>query len=546
MFRLAMCLLCFCSPLPGFATSIETIYLDDPDSGQGFYDTTPVPPAPGNPGTTLGEQRRNVHEYGVRLLERIVWIDNKVPVISEAGFEHQEGSVATGSPNWFYDRENPRFSNVPSMLFAARAYPVSQWTEGRTVGLNTHYDLDYTWDYTIGESLATPVSYNAMVSTTLHEFGHGLGFASLAGNFVFDLSVFDRYIRHHGATPAAPVDMTDEQREALARAGDDARWVGPVTSEAAGRILTAGQDRGEVFLDARGRDQHPMSHLSDTLLPHQLMQSSGAATIELGIAAYMFSDMGYGPVVDSSVTMAAPDPSKVRVEVSTDAPAENLLVNLHLPDGVTVESVLAAPATCNLAAQPVECRYTTLSGTASIEYTLSGDPGAYHVKADVDHQAPHVDGAPVNNFASTQVEFGSNTITAVALAPGQVIEAVAAGTSVGRFQVTGTAGVDHTFTLIDGGQHNACFRIEGDQLLTTTPLDYEALSRLDIRVETRAGNGFIRQDYFQVRVTPMTDVGAAFLSPLPNTTYAGNPGATTHDLRRLAMQLLAPTIESCK
>ena len=230
----------------------------------------------------------------------------------------------------------------------------------------------------------------------------------------------------------------------------------------------------------------------------------------------MLSDMGWGPVIDSRVTASSSGQDTVQVEVSTDAEAEaeQLLVNLQLPEGISVADTVASPATC----ETTGCRYTRLSGNAIIQYTLTGEPGIYEVTADVDHQAPHVDENPVNNFATARVQVGENTIQGVTLQgvtldPAEVAGTLPAGTSVGRLQVTGPAGIDHSFALARGGEHNACFRIEGDQVLTRTELDYGALSQLDIRIETTADNGFRREDDLEVRVTD-----AASSQPQPDFT----------------------------
>ena len=374
------------------------------------------------------------------------------------------------------------------------------------------YNADEEFDYFLGE--IPVITVNSFVLTALHEFVHGLGFGSNV-NYDPDVSytptLFDRHVRLAGADPDRPEDMTPEQRAMLHRAQENIRWVGPVTSEAAGWMLTY-QDKGEVFLDGAGA--YNISHLSQDE-PSQLMSRGvhNTAPLRLGIAAYMLSDMGWGPVIDSRVTASSFGQDKVQVEVSTDAAAEQLLVNLQLPEGISVEDMIASPATCETTGQTTGCRYTRLSGSVDIQYTLTGEPGIHEVTADVDHQALHVDENPVNNFATVRVQVGKNTIQGVTLDPAEVAGEIAGkgagentgmlpvGTLVGRLQVTGPAGIDHSFALARGGEHNACFRIEGDQVLTRTELDYEALSELDIRVETTAGNGFRREDDLEVRVT---------------------------------------------
>ena len=485
------------------ATTIEVRYLDDP--GEGAFDETPVDPWFNNPGTTLGEQRRNAHDYVTRLVERAVWIDNRILLHSKVTFDSlREGVEAFDRTVHYAGHYYDGYAITPPQFAllhpdaAQRRLPT-----GDELDVGVAYNADVEFDYFLGEIPSTTV--NSFVLAALHEFVHGLGFGSnvsYSPSSDYTPSLFDRHVRLAGANPTRPEDMTPEQRAMLHRAQDNLRWVGPATSEAAGRILTAGQDQGEVFLDGGGA--YSISHLSSNERFQIMSRSSPSnSPIRLGIVAYMLSDMGWGPVIDSQVTASPSGQNKVQVEVSTDAlaEAEQLLVNLQLPEGISVADMIASPATCEITGQTTACRYTRLSGNGMIEYTLTGEPGIYEVKADVDHQAPHVDENPVNNFATARVQVGENTIQGVTLDPAEVAGMLPVGTSVGRLRVTGPAGIDHSFALARGGEHNACFRIEGDQVLTRTELDYEALSELDIRVETTADNGFRREDDLEVRVT---------------------------------------------
>ena len=498
------------------ATTIEVIYLDDP--GEGARDETPVAPWFNNPGTTLGERRRIAHEYVTRLVERAVWIDNQILLYSEVTFDSLRRGVAALDKTpvlvgEYYEGFADGYAITPPQLAVLNPDAAQRDLEaGDELKMRVQYNADVEFDYFLGEISVTTV--NSFVLTALHEFGHGLGFGSnvsYSPSSDYTPTLFDRHVRLAGADPDRPEDMTPEQRAMLHRAQENIRWVGTATSEAAGWMLTY-QDKGEVFLDGGGA--YNISHLSQDERFQLMSRSSPSnAPVRLGIAAYMLSDMGWGPVIDSRVTASSFGQNKVQVEVSTDAEAEQLLVNLQLPEGISIEDMIASPATCETIGQTTGCRYTRLSGSSMIEYTLTGEPGIHEVTADVDHQALHVDENPVNNFATARVQVGENTIQGVTFDPGEVAGEGAGegagentgmlpvGTLVGRLQVTGPAGIDHSFALARGGEHNACFRIEGDEVLTRTELDYEALSELDIRVETTADNGFRREDDLEVRVT---------------------------------------------
>ena len=68
---------------PATGTTIKTRYVID--DGQGFWSTEAPQTgqsAEGNPGTTLGEQRKYAHEFSVRLTERIVWVEDHHPYVA--------------------------------------------------------------------------------------------------------------------------------------------------------------------------------------------------------------------------------------------------------------------------------------------------------------------------------------------------------------------------------------------------------------------------------------------------------------------------------
>ena len=104
---------------------------------------------------------------------------------------------------------------------------------------------------------------------------------------------------------------------------------------------------------------------------------------------------------------------------------------------------------------------------------------------------------------------------------------------------TGGSAVSHSFALIDGSgsNHNACFKIDGADLLTTKAFDHEAQSSLNIRVETLASNGFTQATAFTVAVT---DVGgaSAWVPSLVQPVYAGDASPETAQHATLPAALL--------
>ena len=426
------------------------------------------------------------------------------------------------------------------------------------------------------------IPHGAFVGVGVHEHLHHLGFFSYlyAGNaYMHDggvwgvaspqpftaLSKLDQFVRHHGVTPRNTVDMTLAQLNAITTEGQDVRFAGPQTMLAAPLLLAAGFDDtaasatyGEVYLHTDGS---PNSGCQTTALTHLAavagarderggppMVACGGSARHLNIVAYMLSDMGWGAVIDSTIAVAV-EQATATIEVAVQealegfdkAIADNLLVSIDLPDGVLVEAASTAPADCDLGAAPFTCRFASLDSAASIALTLGGVPGVHAVTVDVDHQAPHVDPEPVNNFASALITVGENTITSTTLDDNTVPENEAADTRVGAFVVASTGGsaVSHSFALVDGSgsNHNACFKIDGADLLTTKAFDHEAQSSLNIRVQTLASNGFTQATAFTVAVT---DVGgaSAWVPSLVQPVYAGDASLETAQYVTLPAALL--------
>ena len=382
------------------------------------------------------------------------------------------------------------------------------------------------------------------------------------------LTKLDQFVRHHGATPRNTVDMTVAQLNAITAEGQDVRFAGPQTMLAAPLLLAAGFDDtassatyGEVYLHTDGSPHSrcggagQLAHLAAIAGARDErggppMAACGGKERHLNIVAYMLSDMGWGPVVDSTIAIAV-DQATATIEVAVQealegfdkAVADNLLVTIDLPDGVQVEAASTAPADCDLGTIPFTCRFASLDSAASIALTLGGVPGVHAITVDVDHQAPHVDPEPVNNFASALITVGENTITSTTLDDNTVPENEAADTRVGAFVVASTGGsaVSHSFALIDGSgsNHNACFKIDGADLLTTKEFDYEAQSSLNIRVQTLASNGFTQATAFTVAVT---DVGgaSAWVPSLVQPVYASDtsPETAQHSTLPAALLLL--------
>ena len=583
--------------VPATGTTIKTRYVID--DGQGFW-STEAPytgeSAEGNPGTTLGEQRKYAHEFAVRLAERIVWVEDRYPFFQYTLVTADLGpaAIARGAGGSLGQRPgDARPFFYPYGVFCRETAPCAEgWSERAPDRgfARVENALNGGYRFTIGtfggsanieyaaglNNFAIP--HGSFVGVSVHEHLHHLGFFSdiSSGARTYrreawphpftGLTKLDQFVRHHGAAPRNTVDMTVAQLNAITAEGQDVRFAGPKTMLAAPLLLTAGFDDtagsvtyGEVYLHTDGS---PHSRCGGaTQLVHLAaisgarderggppMVACGNSVRHLNIVAYMLSDMGWGPVVDSRIGVGV-DQDTATIEVAVGeslegfdkAVADNLLVTIDMPEGVQVESASTAPADCDLGTIPFTCRFASLDSAASIALTLGGVPGVHAITVDVDHQAPHVDPEPVNNFASALITVGENTITSTTLDDNSVPENEAADTRVGAFVVASTGGsaVSHSFALIDGSgsNHNACFKIDGADLLTTKEFDHEAQSSLNLRVQTLASNGFTQATAFTVAVS---DVGgaSAWVPSLVQPVYAGEASLETAQHSTLPAALL--------
>ena len=423
MLRTTISLCCLLLALSATATKIDVRYVDE--DGHGYQDTTPVPPVEGNPGPTKGEQAQVAFEYVSSLVERTVWIPDEVPLRIEAwhlpsGQPEPWGISGMGIASYPGTDRYGNITPIPDvvtgfgypvslvMALSGQYNPTTPSPDGR-IGINPSVDWDHS---TIFREGASSVS---SLPTILHEYVHVLGFVSginYDGSFTFNPYIYDRHMVNNDITPRFAIDMTDEQRATLFSAGNNVRLAGPTTLQDAPRLLTAGHEAGEVFVFAEPGESGVLSHLSNDVLPTSLMAPARGDTLELNIVASILSDMGWGPVVDSQVAIEDAPDNTLRIAVdSLVAPEftdtiDNLRVNVHLPEGLSVDSATTSPAECDLEATPIVCDYTTLASSSLLEFQLSGADGDYDIKVDVDHRSLHVDPTPVNNFAAATFVIG--------------------------------------------------------------------------------------------------------------------------------------------
>lgn len=201
-----------------FAAEIVPVNADPP--GQGLNDLTPLAPAGGNPGTTVGEQRRIAYQYAADMWGAV--LQSNVQIRVQASFTPLQcvpgrtvlGSAGTGpiyiltepgQPDTLYHAAlsdaligEDLQAGTPS---AGQVDIISRFNSafGLTNPDGTPCSPGSGWYYGLDGN--TPSGLTSFLDTVMHEIGHGLGFsgfgnvstgAPLAGfQDIFSRFVFD-------------------------------------------------------------------------------------------------------------------------------------------------------------------------------------------------------------------------------------------------------------------------------------------------------------------------------------------------------------------
>ena len=191
--------------VPASAANLVVVVTDP--AGQGFNDPTPATPVGGNMGTTVGDQRLNVFKEAARIWGGL--LPSNVDVRINSSFQALSCDATTavlGSAG-----ATSSFANFPHAPVANTGYPkaLADKLAGSEInsGKQRHHgqfnsELGKTGCLTgvffyLGLD-SNPGNNINLLSVVLHEFGHGLGFASFAnssGTFQGGRpGIFDRFL----------------------------------------------------------------------------------------------------------------------------------------------------------------------------------------------------------------------------------------------------------------------------------------------------------------------------------------------------------------
>ncbi|SFB91030.1 PA domain-containing protein [Massilia yuzhufengensis] len=238
----------------GAAQAAATITIVNQNApGIGFNDPTPATPVGGNTGTTLGQQRLIAFQQAAS-----IWgatLTSAVPIRIGAAFVplacNTTGAVlgSAGAAEVWSDFPNAPRANTwyPAALAAKLAgvdltAPATPHIVARfNSRLGLFPDCVPGLTFYLGLDNNAPASQIDLVTTLLHEMGHGLGFQTFTddetGQQFFGIpSVWDYHLVDN-RTNTPWVAMTDAQRQASAITWRGLSWDGPNVNAAVPTVL---------------------------------------------------------------------------------------------------------------------------------------------------------------------------------------------------------------------------------------------------------------------------------------------------------------------
>jgi len=320
--RFAFAALLLLLPLSSTAAAFSVIYNDGPS--EGFND--PASPDPqsqmdGNPGTTLGEQRRWAFEralqfWGLRLQSNItirvdaemndLTCDSTSAVLGSAGAKSlytnwipaAGGSGPTFTDTWYGQALANRIANKDN----------GPSTDDIGATFNKHIDESnsclgsITWYYALGHAPGGTVSF---YRTVLHEMGHGVNFQTFVdvstGKRVMGLDdIFMKFLEDHSLGLNWP-SMSPSQRQASATDTNDLHWTGSNVLGATAS-LGSGTSAGHVkcyapsSLEQGSSVSHWDKDVDDTSGNSELMEPVATGTEKLTVTDELFHDLGWNAI----------------------------------------------------------------------------------------------------------------------------------------------------------------------------------------------------------------------------------------------------------
>ncbi|MDQ3205630.1 MAG: serine protease [Pseudomonadota bacterium] len=176
----------------GAASAANIVPVNADPAGQGLNDLTPIAPAGGNPGTTIGEQRRIAYQFAADLWGSVLESDSEIRV--QASFQPLTcdatrtvlGSAGAGAIYILSGGDQPATLYHGALADALVGFDIQN---GAGVDVVSRFNASYGrtnpdgsacspgsgWYY--GLDGQTPAGLTNFLNVVMHEIAHGLGFS---------------------------------------------------------------------------------------------------------------------------------------------------------------------------------------------------------------------------------------------------------------------------------------------------------------------------------------------------------------------------------
>ena len=225
-----------------FAATIIPVNMNDP--GVGLNDPTPATPVGGNPGTTVGEQRRIAYQFAADLWGAVLESDVEIRVRAQfTPLSCTATSGVLGSAGAMTVHANfPNAAATEIWYGAALANSLAGSDLGTTTDdINSNFNANLGtpgclegsgWYYGLDGS--TPAGKINFLDVVMHEIGHGLNFQGLytlspGAPFNGRHDIYGTFV-HDTVSGLDWVDMTNAQRQA-AVTGGGLVWTGAAVTD---------------------------------------------------------------------------------------------------------------------------------------------------------------------------------------------------------------------------------------------------------------------------------------------------------------------------
>ena len=405
------------------AATINTINNDG--AGEGLNDSAAKTPEGGNNGTTLGAQRLNLLNFAAQIWG--AYLDTNIPIQVGSNFDPQpcdNNGATLGSAG-----PNGAFRDFPGAEFTGTWYPDAladkQAGANQQAGADINQTLNSNIDtgclngqtYYYGFDNNPPAGKINLITTVLHELGHGLGFLTYAdaqtGQLmqglpdVYTNNMFDR------TTNKRWNQMTNAERMASALNNRNVVWDGANIRIASG-FLTVGRDangRVELFTPNPFQEGSSVSHFEQISSPNLLMEPSDNADtgIDLDLTRQQMRDIGWyrdtnADRVPDTITNVQPGGGTVQVgsnvnitwtngggftrnviiELSTDGGANYTPIATNIANTGTFAFVVPNSPTATARVRIREFNFVAPAGVSAGNFTISASPAAVRKQFDFD------------------------------------------------------------------------------------------------------------------------------------------------------------------